>query len=178
MDGQTIFAILIGAALGCFSLVMVGYSFFRGNEPARGTSGLSSSQSDEGVGLDAIYDSIDTLELEYQLGNIPEVQYQEQLESYRLQAAVAIKALLDSGDAPPELMLEQEILRARSAKDSTQPPGDWRPCPRCDAPLPEPADGSISGQSCPHCGTPLVAEAPVAGESDRNAEGQTQAEVR
>ena len=30
MDGETIFAILVGAALACFSLVMVGYSFFRG----------------------------------------------------------------------------------------------------------------------------------------------------
>ena len=114
MDGQTIFAVLIGAALACFSLVMVGYAFFRGNESTPNESGPAAAIADDSVGLDSILDSIDTLELEHQLGNVPDAQYRELMQSYRLQAAQTIKVLLESGAAPPELELEREILAVRS----------------------------------------------------------------
>ena len=77
MDGGTIFAILVGLALAVFSLVMVAYSFFRGSSANPGqaqSSPVSVAVGDDNVGLDSIYDSIDTLELEYQLGNLPEEQ--------------------------------------------------------------------------------------------------------
>ena len=83
MDGETIFAILVGVALALFSLVMVAYSFFEAPRQAPGrrqASTQAASHEDDGVGLDSIYDSIDTLELEYQLGNLPEEQYREQLQ--------------------------------------------------------------------------------------------------
>ena len=151
MDGQTIFAILVGAALACFSLVMVGYAFFRGNAPEDESSVASVPPGDDSVGLDAIYDSIDTLELDYQLGNVPEEQYREQLQGYRVQAAVAVKAMLESGDAPPELLLEQEVLAARASSPldngrSPEPGEAWTACPQCDAPIPP------DGAPCPHCG--------------------------
>ena len=155
MDAQTVFAILVGAALACFSLVMVGYSFFRGNEAREiepVTSARPSTGSGDGeVGVDAIIDSINTLDLEYQLGNVTDDQYQEQMTSYRLQVALAVKAELERGDASPELLLEQEILEARARGAE-----DWRSCPQCDAPLPAAADGDAPLVFCPHCNASLA----------------------
>lgn len=172
MDGETIFAILVGAALGVFSLVMVAYSFFRGPSTSSGqaqSSPVSMPASDDSVGLDSIYDSIDTLELEYQLGNLPEGQYREQLQAYRLDAAAVIKSQLEQGAAPPELLLEQEVIAARAELRSTEsaegtrpelvegtcpePVEGWQACPQCDAPIP--AALGHSGGVCPHCGAYL-----------------------
>lgn len=156
MDGETIFAILVGVALALFSLVMVSYSFFRGPSASSGQAQSSltlSPASDDGVSLDSIYDSIDTLELEYQLGNLPEEQYREQLQAYRLEAAAAIRAQLEQGSAPPELLLEQEVIAARAEIHSAQPAEEWQPCPQCDAPIP--AALGLSSGACPHCGAHL-----------------------
>ena len=181
MDGQTIFAVLIGVALACFSLVMVGYAFFRGNGTTLAGADAVDAPADDGLGLDSILDSIDTLELEYQLGNVPEPQYQELLQSYRLQAAQAIKQLLERGIAPPELLLEQEVLAARSAIHPNDGSREWSPCPQCDAPLPRSATGPADGSACPHCGAALTA----GGENESNkeapqpeAEAPSQAPVR
>ena len=166
MDGETIFAILIGSALAVFSLVMVSYSFFRGSSTGSGEangqpSAAVQSAGDDCVGLDSIYDSINTLDLEYQLGNLPEEQYWEQLQAYRLEAAAVIKAQLEQGEAPPELLLEQEVIAARAEIRSVQPASEaypelvegWRACPQCYAPVP--ATLGQSGGSCPHCGAHL-----------------------
>lgn len=165
MEAQTVFAILVGAALACFSLVMVGYSFFRGNEareipPVASGRPLTGSGDDE-VGVDAILDSINTLDLEYQLGNVTDDQYREQMASYRMQVALAVKAQLEGGDASPELLLEQEILEARARGAD-----GWRSCPRCDAPLPVAppfssgkglsGDGNAPLALCPHCNASLA----------------------
>ena len=155
MEAQTVFAILVGAALACFSLVMVGYSFFRGNEAREidpvASARPSTGSEDDSVGVDAILDSINTLDLEYQLGNVTGDQYQEQMASYRLQVALAVKAELEQGDASPELLLEQEILEARARGTE-----GWRPCPQCDAPLPAPSDGDAPLDFCPHCNASLA----------------------
>ena len=164
MDGETIFAILVGVALALFSLVMVTHSFFRGSSTSPGQRQSSSTTppvGDDSVGLDSIYDSIDTLELEYQLGNLPEDQYREQLRAYRLEAAAAIKAQLEQGAATQELLLEQEVIAARTEIRSAQtsdggvsgPAEGWRACPQCDAPVPAALD--MSGGPCPHCGAPV-----------------------
>ena len=168
MEAQTVFAILVGAALACFSLLMVGYSFFRGNEtreipPVASAPPESPFPPEKGgadeVGVDAILDSINTLDLEYQLGNVTDDQYREQMASYRMQVAVAVKSQLERGDASPELLLEQEILEARAADG-------WRSCPRCDAPLPVTpplssgkglsGDGDAPLAFCPHCNASLA----------------------
>ena len=172
MDGQTIFAIVVGAALAVFSLVMVGYAFFRGTSAEEEAPVPSDAPARDGVGLDAIYDSIETLELEFQLGNVTEEQYRQQLQGYRMQAALAVKALLESGEAPPELLLEQEVLAARSGMqahpsfDSLPESGmdgeEWRACPQCDAPIPQ------GGAPCPHCGA-AVETTPLHRGEDRGA---------
>ena len=124
---------------------------------------------DDGVGLDSIYDSINTLELEYQLGNLPERQYREQLRAYRLEAATVIKAQLEQGAAPPELLLEQEVMASRAQIRSAQPADEtgsalaeeWQACPQCDAPIPSADSGAALGLadgSCPHCGAPVPSQ--------------------
>ena len=87
MDAQTILAILVGVALACFSLVMVGYSFFRNRNPQQEATSTTSVLDGDGIGLDSLFDSLDTLELEHQLGNIPDEQYAQQRLSYRQQIA-------------------------------------------------------------------------------------------
>ena len=149
MDIETIFAILVGAALACFSLVLVGYSFFRGNAAQKSESN-GTVPEDDGIGMDAILDSIDTLELEYQLGNVTEDEYRQQLQSYRQQLARAVRAQLEQGDASPELVLEQEVLRARR-----EGAAGWQSCPQCDAPLPKSAGLDVLVLVCPHCNAPL-----------------------
>ena len=152
MEGQTIFAIIVGVALACFSLVMVGYSFFRNRDAQSAVITSVPGSLDGRVGVDAILDSIDTLELEHQLGNIPEEQYVQQMDALRLEVAVEVRDLLDSGVAPPELVLEREVQRARFlAVDS------WLSCPQCDAPLPVSLDGDLRGAACPHCNAALSA---------------------
>ena len=155
MSGETIFAILVGVGLAAFSLVMVAYSFFRSSSTSSGRVHSTSPllADDEGVGLDSIYDSIGTLELEYQLGNLPEHQYREQLQAYRVQAAAAIKTQLERGAAPPELLLEQEVIAARAEIRSGESAEGWRACRQCDAPLP--AALGLSNGACPHCGAPV-----------------------
>ena len=150
MDWQTIFAILVGAALACFSLVMVGYSFFRNRDSQQEPAPTSTTQNDDGVSMDSLFDSIDTLELEHQLGNVPDEQYRQQMQAYRQQIAIAVRDQLEQGQAPPELVLEHEILRARSSV-----PDSWRSCPQCDAPLPVSLNGEFGRSSCPHCNAVL-----------------------
>ena len=75
-----------------------------------------------------------------------------------MQAAVAVKAMLEAGNAPPELLLEQEVLAARrngldgatgvgddtglrdefrdELRDELGPVEEWAACPQCDAPIP------------------------------------------
>lgn len=153
MEGETVIAVLLGAALAVFSLVMVGYSFFRGNETAAPSPMPGPPAGEDGVSLDSIYDAIDTLELEYQLGNLPEEQYREQLQAYRVEAATAIREQLDRGAAPPDLLLEQDVIAARKEIRSTITSPGWQACPQCDAPIPS-ATGT-SNNSCPHCGARL-----------------------
>ncbi len=159
MDGEAIIAVIMGAVLAAFSLVMVGYSFFRREGSAALSPEATGAAEGEGldafpgarVGLDSILDSIETLELDYQLGNIPDGQYREQLQAYRLEAAAAIKSQLDSGEASLELMLELEVIGARAGLSEATPSGEWGSCTRCDAPVP------LSEAPCPHCGAPVGA---------------------
>ena len=162
MDGETIIAILIGGALAGFSLFMVVYSFFRGtsDRPPGAESPVMSTDGESdavGVGLDSIYDSIETLELDFQLGNVPAEQYREEMLAYRLEAAAVIREQIEGGRASPELLLEREVLEARDALRSAQATEDgWRACPQCDAPIP------FGDAPCPHCGADTDPDRPEA----------------
>lgn len=82
--------LLIGAALAVLSIAILAYPFFRGRlrpqaEDSRDGTG------DDAPGVESIYQKMGTLQLEYQLGKVPEDVYRELLRTYRLQAAVVLR---------------------------------------------------------------------------------------
>ena len=127
MDSGALLSVIFGGLLALFSLAVVGYSFLRGTgtpdaAAPSDAAGMPSADSGE-LPLESLYDSLETLQLEYRLGNLPEAQYREQYESYRRQAAAIIKRQLESGAADPELRLEAEVL-ARRGRLPQPPPAD------------------------------------------------------
>ena len=151
MDGETVFSIVLGAALAVFSLVVVGYSFIRrredGGPVVEAVSDGPSAELTEGPSIDSIYDSIYTLELEYHLGNLPEEQFREQFQAYRLQAAAALKERLEGGGADPLSLLERQVTEVRAAMRQNGPP--TATCPDCSGPVP------VDAANCVHCGAEL-----------------------
>ena len=134
MDSGTLLSVVFGGLLALFSLVVVGYSFLRGTggpedgaPSAAATGGLEADSGE--LPLEALYDSLETLQLEYRLGNLPEAQYREQFESYRQQAAALIKRQLESGAADPELRLEAEVLAARGRLPQPAPADEFEAGP-------------------------------------------------
>ena len=109
----------------------------------------------EALGIDSVFEAINTLELEYQLGNIPEAQYQEQLAAYRIEAAAALKTMLESGNAGPAWALEREVLEAGASVRQTSPR-----CPECGSPL------SRYDDTCPECGVEVAPGGPARGPRD------------
>ena len=150
MDAETVVSLIFGVALGAFSLLVVGYAFFRPRggvadktAPAP-TNGAAESGSNDSPPLDSVMEAIGTLELEYQLGNLPESQFREQLQAYRIEAAVALRDLVESGRADPAWLLEQEVMEARSVlrQEAVSP----LVCPGCAAEMP------AGVADCPECG--------------------------
>jgi hypothetical protein len=138
-------AIIIGTLLTVLSILVVVYPFFRTRWPGlddTGAAGGAYGNAPDTLDLDAIYDSIRTLQLEHQLGNIPEGLYQEQLRGYRLQAAAALRdqAALEARDE--DWTLEEEVRVARAGLHRL--------------------NGATA--RCPNCGTPVVAGADQCGE--------------
>ena len=101
--------------------------------------------------LDAIYDALRTLQLERELGNIPEGLYREQLAAYRLQAALLLREQ-DRGRAaeenPEDWALEEEIRVARAGFYGLG--RETAPCPNCARPAP------AGAARCAECGVELA----------------------
>ncbi|MBI4233794.1 MAG: hypothetical protein HY686_05075 [Chloroflexi bacterium] len=66
---------------------------------------------------EAIYQEINTLQLEYELGHINEADFQARLHDYRLQAAAALKEEVEQSEAAQALAaaLEEEVKALRQA---------------------------------------------------------------
>lgn len=138
--------LIVGAALALLSLVIVAYPFWKSRLAARVTRRLTVTV-EAPPELEPIYDAIRTLQLEYQLGKIPENLYREQLTGYRMQAASALRQRVQERAGAPEWVLEQEVLVTRAALRGTA--GGPRPCPNCRSLVgPELA-------ACPECGAHL-----------------------
>ena len=152
-------ALTLGTILALLSIAVAVYPFVRrrfgvageGNGPAAGEVAAPDTATDAaGPELGAIYDAINTLRLERDLGNIPEGLYREQLNGYRWQAALVLRAYVQTeAEAQAQAVdsdwaLEEEIRVARAGlrQDSY---GLTR-CPNCARPIPAGA-----GQ-CPECG--------------------------
>ena len=102
--------LLVAAALVVLSIGVLIYPFLRGR-----------FQSEDGeqalvpvIGeVEDILDAIRTLQLEFQLGNVPEGQYREELRAYRMQAAARLRDRVEPQGQDADLELEQEVLMAR-----------------------------------------------------------------
>ncbi len=149
MDAGIVLSVIFGAVLALFSIFLVGYSFVRGPrlEPDSEVSVLTETDD---PALGDIFDAIRTLELERQLGRVPQDEFEAQFQTYRIEAATALRAQLESGRGDPAWLLEQEILLARGAQETAN--GRIIACPDCSAGVPEAED------NCPHCGAQLVSQ--------------------
>jgi hypothetical protein len=89
-------ALLIGAALAVLSIAILVYPFLKARIRAQPEDSPGGADGDT-PGLEAIYQEISTLRLEYQLGKVSEDVYRELLRGYRLQAAVALREQARAG---------------------------------------------------------------------------------
>ena len=145
-------SLVAGAILAVFSIAIVVYPFLRyrfrwqtGSAPAEVRAVAPE--------LETIYDAIGTLQLEYQLGRIPEHLYREQLQGYRVQAATTLRQGMATTEGTLDWLLEQEVLVARAAFRSAN--GGPRPCPNCRT-LP-----GLGMALCPECGARLDSAPPT-----------------
>ena len=138
--------LVVGALLALFSIAIVAYPFLKSRMRAGGSqeSAITSVAPPE---LEPIYDAIRTLQLEYQLGKVPENLYREQLTGYRVQAASVLRQRDQEREGAPEWVLEQEVLVSRAALRGTV--GGPRPCPNCRSLV------SPKLAACPECGATL-----------------------
>ena len=140
-------AIFIGALLAILSVAVILYPFFKARRTGPGTPPAMPDPAplsdDEEPELESIYEAIRTLELEHQLGNIPLGLYREQLDSYRIQAAVTLKKQMESPARDADWVLEQEILVARASLAHSN--GHVAPCANCGTPV------TAALSHCPEC---------------------------
>ena len=138
--------LIVGAVLALFSLAIVAYPFLKSRMRTHGYHGtaITAEASPE---LEPVYDAIRTLQLEYQLGRVPENLYREQLTGYRLQAAAVLRQQNQEREGAPEWALEQEVLVTRAALRGTV--GGPRPCLNCRSLV------NPDLAACPECGAKL-----------------------
>jgi hypothetical protein len=123
--------LLLAAALVVLSIGVLLYPFLRdcfqpeANESQQGPVPVIDDVED-------VLDAIRTLQLEFQLGNVPEKQYREELRAYRMQAAAKLRDQMESQTQDANLELEQEVLMARLG---VRGDGADRMCPACGAAL-------------------------------------------
>ena len=166
-------ALAIGAILALLAVMVAAYPFWRRynsgdsvDEENSGAATESSAGPNTGLEtLDPIYEAIRTLQLEREIGNIPEGLYREQMNLYRRQAALLLRhhereqAKSPDGAVGLDWALEEEVKVARAAlrlePDSRQPgtdhsslPGEGLALvPEWNDPMGDPAETSASGSS-------------------------------
>ena len=144
MGAETAISIIFGAVLAAFSFAVVCYAFLRGHQPEVVNEAALLDTDDRA--LADIFDAITTLDLEYQLGRMPQEDFQSQFQAYRLQAATVLRDQLEAGRGDPAWVLEQEILMARGGLENASV------CPNCSASV---LDGAAV---CPHCGAEMASQ--------------------
>ena len=119
--------LLLAAALVVLSIGVLLYPFLRDRfQPEANESQQSPVPVIDEV--EDVLDAIRTLQLEFQLGNVPEKQYREELQAYRVQAAAKLRDQMESQTQDANLELEQEVLMARLG---VRGDGAGRMCPAC-----------------------------------------------
>jgi hypothetical protein len=139
-------AIIIGAVLAILSIAIVVYPFLKSRHGER-VDVIPETSDSEGPDLEAIYEAIRTLQLDHQLGKVPAGLYQEQLRTYRIQAAAALKQQAETQARDADWTLEQEIQVARASISYRN--GSAPRCPNCGTAV------SVGLGQCPECNIEL-----------------------
>ena len=82
MDAETVIAISFGAILAVFSFSVVYYTFMHARQYGSAEADALVTADDQE--LADIFDAINTLDLEYQLGRLAENEFRTQFHSYRV----------------------------------------------------------------------------------------------
>lgn len=93
--------LLVAAALVVLIVGVVVYPFLA-RRPSGPPENLSDGTGPDTVEVGSVMDAIRTLQLEYQLGKLPDELYQEQLRAYRLQAASILRRQVEGQTGDPE----------------------------------------------------------------------------
>ncbi len=120
-------AIIIGAVLSLLCIAVLFYPFFKAQRGGLVAGTLENAglenDGESPQELESVYQAIRTLQLEHQLGRVPDSSYQDQLDAYRLEAAEILRSRALAKDASrdggasaesEEATLEREILLARA----------------------------------------------------------------
>ena len=158
-------AIVIGVALALLSIGVIIYPFLN-FQRVRGARRLyrwepDAPQPETDLTLESIRESVRTLELEFQLGNIPEGLYREQWNDYRAQMARVMQRQSLVASQSVERSLEWYIAvevhqlrrgglrRRRPNRRTYRPPPPFQTCNGCGVPL------SPVLNQCPVCDADL-----------------------
>ena len=145
MDAETVIAVSFGAILAVFSFSVVYYTFMHARQYGSAEADALVTADDQE--LADIFDAINTLDLEYQLGRLAENEFRTQFQSYRVQAAEVLRDQLEAGRGGPAWVVEQEVLVALADQGNTS--GRVIACPDCSAAVLE------DTPSCPQCGSEM-----------------------
>ena len=137
-------AIAIGILIALISLIMLLLPFFRSRWRTQ-TGGFINWQEEATRQREAIYQNIGTLRQDYDIGNISVEEYRVQLDSYRRQAALALRQEDQLRSRDEEL--EREILSLAPTSDSDLA---WLTCPECGV------STELGDRVCSNCGAQLT----------------------
>ena len=107
-------AILFSVVLIVLSACVVVYPFLRRRNPAA-DDGLTQDAGAPDREMESLLEDMRILRLDHQSGNIPDGLYEEQLQAYRLQAAIHLRRQAQAQPQPggADRELEQEVLMLR-----------------------------------------------------------------
>ena len=122
-------AILFSVVLIVLSACVVIYPFLRHRNPAA-NDGLTQDAGAPEREMESLLEDMRILRLDHQSGNIPDGLYQEQLQAYRLQAAIHLRRQAQAQPGGADRELEQEVLmlrlssQAQDLAESEEPSSD------------------------------------------------------
>lgn len=151
-------ALAIGAIIALLAIMVAAYPFRRRKAANEAGNGLQPDDGSELIAehfdgpdqLDTIYESIRTLHLEREIGNIPDGLYREQMNLYRREAALLLRDYerKHTGNLDRDLdwALEEEVKVARASLNASA--GSDRPSSSRSRPA------SMGATDCPEGNEP------------------------
>ncbi len=111
-------ALVVGAALAVVAVVVVLLPFFRQRREAEAVVAVASASDAEGVRgqRESIYQALETLRLERELGQVDDAEYERQAGEYRRMAALLVRE--------QERLLAERPSRGERASDEPDTSND------------------------------------------------------